>query len=53
MRLQSSRPPKRPKGPIFLLLFVALIVGAIFYFSTSAEEVPVETIEVAVPGNGE
>lgn len=53
MRLQSSRPPKRPRGPIYLGLILVILAGAIFYFSTSAEEVPVETIEVAIPGNAE
>lgn len=53
MTLQPSRPPKRPRGPIYLILILAILAGAVFYFSSSAEEVPVETIEVAIPSNGE
>jgi hypothetical protein len=40
-----------PRGLIFLILVIILLVGGIFLLSRSAEEVPVETIEADVTAN--
>ena len=40
-----------PRGLIFLILIILIIVGGIFFLSNSAEEVPVQTIESDVTAN--
>ena len=40
-----------PRGLIFLILIALVIVGGIYFLSTSAEEVPVKTIEADVTAN--
>jgi hypothetical protein len=40
-----------PRGLIFLIVVVLLLVGAMFLLSRSVEEVPVQTIEADVAGN--
>ncbi len=40
-----------PRGLIFLILVIILLVGGIFLLSRSAEEVPVQTIEADVTAN--
>ena len=40
-----------PRGLIFLILIILIIVGGIFFLSNSAEEVPVQTIEADVTAN--
>lgn len=40
-----------PRGLIFLILVILLLVGGIFFLSRSAEEVPVQTIEADVTAN--
>ena len=40
-----------PRGLIFLILLILVIVGGIFFLSRSAEEVPVQTIEADVTAN--
>ena len=40
-----------PRGLIFLILLIVIIVGGIFFLSRSAEEVPVQTIEANVTAN--
>ena len=40
-----------PRGLIFLLLIVLLLVAGIYFLSQSAEEVPVQTIESDVTAN--
>lgn len=40
-----------PRGLIFLIVVVLLIVGGIFLLSRSAEEVPVRTMEADVSSN--
>jgi hypothetical protein len=40
-----------PRGLIFLILILLIIVGGIFFLSRSAEEVPVKTIEANVTAN--
>lgn len=40
-----------PRGLIFLILIVLIIVGGLFLLSNSAEEVPVQTIEADVAAN--
>ncbi|HKN41272.1 MAG TPA: hypothetical protein VJV87_00090 [Sphingomicrobium sp.] len=40
-----------PRGLIFLVVAILLIVGGIFLLSRSADEVPVKTIETDVTSN--
>jgi len=41
-----------PRGLIFLVIILILLVGAVYLLSTSAEEVPLQTIEADVTANG-
>ena len=40
-----------PRGLIFLILVILILVGGLFILSKSAEEVPVQTIEADVTAN--
>ena len=40
-----------PRGLIFLIVIVLLLVGGMFLLSRSAEEVPVQKIEADVSSN--
>ena len=40
-----------PRGLIFLILIILIIVGGLFFLSNSADEVPVQTIEADVTAN--
>jgi hypothetical protein len=40
-----------PRGLLFLIVVILLLIGGIFLFSRSVEEVPVQTIEADVAGN--
>jgi hypothetical protein len=40
-----------PRGLIFLLILLLLLVGGLFLLSKSADEVPVQTIEDNVTAN--
>lgn len=40
-----------PRGLIFLILIILLLVGGIYFLSSSAGEVPVKTIEADVTAN--
>ena len=40
-----------PRGLIFLIVVLLLLVGGLFLLSRSAEEVPVQTIEANVTAN--
>jgi hypothetical protein len=40
-----------PRGLIFLVVAILLILGGIFLLSRSADEVPVKTIETDVTSN--
>lgn len=40
-----------PRGLIFLIVIVLLLLGGMFLLSRSAEEVPVQTIEADVSSN--
>jgi hypothetical protein len=40
-----------PRGLIFLVVVIVLLVGGIFLLSRSADEVPVQTIEADVSSN--
>lgn len=40
-----------PRGLIFLILIILIIVGGLFFLSNSAEEVPVQTIEADLTAN--
>jgi hypothetical protein len=40
-----------PRGLIFLILVILILVGGLFLLSNSAEEVPVKTIEADVTAN--
>ena len=40
-----------PRGLIFLVLIILIIVGGLYFLSNSAEEVPVQTIEADVTAN--
>lgn len=40
-----------PRGLIFLILIILILVGGLFFLSRSAEEVPVQTIEADVTAN--
>ncbi|MBB3763303.1 hypothetical protein [Sphingomicrobium lutaoense] len=53
MRIQPSRPPRRPRGPIYLLIFVLLVAGVLYFLSRSASEVPLEPVETEIMVNAE
>ena len=40
-----------PRGLIFLIVVILLLVGGLFLLSRSVEEVPMQTIEADVAGN--
>ena len=40
-----------PRGLIFLIVVVLLLIGGVFLLSRSAQEVPVQTIEGNVTAN--
>ena len=40
-----------PRGLIFLILVILLLVGGLFLLSRNAEEIPVQTIEGDVASN--
>jgi len=40
-----------PRGLLFLIVILIILVGGMFLLSRSAEEVPVQTIESDVAGN--
>lgn len=40
-----------PRGLIFLVLIILLLAGGIYFLSTNAKEVPVQTIEGDVTAN--
>ena len=40
-----------PRGLIFLIVLILLLIGGIFLLSRSADEVPVQTIEADVTSN--
>ncbi|HET9354135.1 MAG TPA: hypothetical protein VFO32_09075 [Sphingomicrobium sp.] len=40
-----------PRGLIFLILLILIVIGGLFLLSSSAEEVPVQTIEADVTAN--
>ena len=40
-----------PRGLIFLILIVLILVGGLYFLSNSAEEVPTQTIEADVTAN--
>lgn len=40
-----------PRGLVFLILLLLVIVGGLFFLSRSADEVPVQTIESDVTAN--
>lgn len=40
-----------PRGLIFLILLMLIVIGGLFLLSNSAEEVPVQTIEADVTAN--
>jgi hypothetical protein len=40
-----------PRGLIFLILIILIIAGCLYFLSTSADEVPVQTIEADVTAN--
>ena len=40
-----------PRGLIFLVLLLLLIVGGVYFLSRNADEVPVKTIEADVTAN--
>jgi hypothetical protein len=40
-----------PRGLIFLVILILLLVGGIYFLSRSADEVPVKTIETDVTSN--
>ena len=40
-----------PRGLIFLILLILIVIGGLFLLSSSAEEVPVQTIETDVTAN--
>jgi hypothetical protein len=42
------RPPHPARGPIILLVLLLVLLGAIYFISRSAEEVPTRPIEVDV-----
>jgi hypothetical protein len=40
-----------PRGLIFLIIVIVLLVGGLFLLSRNADEVPVQTIEANVSSN--
>ena len=40
-----------PRGLIFLVILILILIGGIFLLSKSADEVPVKTIETNVTSN--
>jgi hypothetical protein len=40
-----------PRGLLFLIVVILLLIGGIFLLSRSVEETPVQTIEADVAGN--
>lgn len=40
-----------PRGLIFLILIILIVVGGVYFLSKSAEEVPQQTIEADVTAN--
>lgn len=40
-----------PRGLIFVILIILIVVAGLFFLSSSAEEVPVQTIEADVTAN--
>ena len=40
-----------PRGLIFLIIVIVLLVGGLFFLSKNADEVPVQTIEANVSSN--
>lgn len=40
-----------PRGLIFLIVIVLLLVGGLYFLSRSVEEVPTQTIEADVTAN--
>lgn len=40
-----------PRGLIFLILILLLLIGGVYYLSVSAEEVPLKPIEADVTVN--
>ena len=40
-----------PRGLIFVIVVILLLVGGLFLLSRSVEEVPMQTIEADVAGN--
>lgn len=40
-----------PRGLLFLILVIVLLVGGVYFLSSSAEEVPVQKIETDVTAN--
>jgi hypothetical protein len=40
-----------PRGLIFLILLILIVIGGLFLLSNSADEVPVQTIEADVTAN--
>lgn len=40
-----------PRGPIFVVILLLLLIGGLFLLSRSANEVPVQTIEENVTAN--
>ena len=40
-----------PRGLLFLIVVILLLIGGIVLLSRSADEVPVQTIEADVAGN--
>ena len=42
-----------PRGLIFLILVILLLVAGVYFLSQSANEVPVQTIEADVTANAD
>ena len=40
-----------PRGLVFLVLIIILLIGGLYFLSRSAEEVPVQAIEADVTAN--
>jgi hypothetical protein len=40
-----------PRGLIFLILIILIVIGGLFFLSNNAAEVPVQTIEADVTAN--
>jgi hypothetical protein len=48
---QSSTGVVMPRGLFFLILVILLLAGGIYLLSSSADEVPVQTVEGDVTAN--